>query len=1401
MLSKMAVRRRFRIVAAATVVVMSYVAGAGPARADLPEDPSVWVTQPTGVGTERAAAQVKAAATGQRVEVVGERSERGEVYANPDGSFTDETSMMPARVRRDNGWVPVDTALATRPDGTVGPKAVPLALAFSGGGTAPLVRIGKQSAGGQPTELALTWPGTLPAPQLSGDTALYPDVLPGVDLRMRATAQGFSQLLVVKTREAATNPKLATLDLGMSTTGLTVTADGAGNLRARDSAGELVFGAPTPLMWDSTPPADAATGGMPGPDRPGARQAATAVTVGGDQLRLRPDKNLLADPGTTYPVYIDPDFTEGAAGWTLVLEGVTQPKWNGANDTTPILGKSGFSTWDGPAVKYRTYFQFNTGQVLGTALKSAQFRVMEVWAPSCNPTVVQAYGTAPIHQGTNWDNQSSKQWAVFLGDKSAAYGYPGCSARFLEWDAGGAVAESMRRNLTTTTIMLQARDEWDIYAWKKWLVNADSPKLTVTYNRFPDVPYELSAEHKACAQVPNQQYLNPLNPSDQPAGPTLRARVKDPDGGLVRASFQWSLADGTRAGGAVANQAASTSVFGAQIPTNTFQDGETFRYRVAGLDATDSSSWTGYCYATIDRTRPPAPLSVKSATYPENDVGGAAGYTAGFTFVAPALSDVAGFLYGFEDTPTRFVPAGRGTATASALVTPPENGPHTLFVYSVDRANNVSATRYEYHFAVGRGTAPVAHWRLDGLTETQVLDARPQRHDGTVTIGPAYWRQGRHGDALFLDGSTNGYVNTTGGRTVRTDVGFSVSAWARLTEAGTANQVLVSQDGGQPSAFTLQYAGDVKKWAFTMAQSDTTGVASDRVLADAVAQTGVWTHLVATYEPSSGDMRLFVNGVPQAGVGKHTNRWTHATGTVQLGRGKYNGGYTGHYRGGIDDVQVYQRVVTGQEVRELVSAPLEELFLPLDEGAGTVAADVSGNLRGAQLGTGASWTPGADVIGTGTAVRLDGTAAGVVTGAKPAARTDQSFMVAAQVRLDAAAATGTGTITAVSQDGPLSSGFTLGYDRATKGWTFAVSKADAASPGRVGVDSSVSGVRASTGVWTHLLGFYDAATGEVKLFVDAEPAATANGRTTANVDGRLVLGRDKRNGQAAGFLAGAVDDVHVWSGVAEAEGLSVYYAPVSDRRTTYDGQLNRFLTLGQSSMDHATLPTGAARHYHFEGSLGMFATADAENTRMLYVCRVGGDDVFTSPEASCENQEVLGPLGRVYRDPPPDRPVLGLYRCLYVEPGIYSDHFDSVDPQCEGKQTEFLLGYLLPYAHLMRYTSPVYPYDHTASTVRVAADYLAEHPLGQVAKHGGEGRAELWSCLDGTDSFLSTDSACEDETVVRRVGWIWTAHPSDLASRELFRCRASWGDLFESTSPRCEGQTVVRSLGFVAVGL
>ncbi|WP_327187604.1 LamG domain-containing protein [Streptomyces sp. NBC_01334] len=199
--------------------------------------------------TEGQQALAEAEESGRRVEVTGERTDRTTVFANPDGfTFTLEQSAVPIRVAKaGGGWQAPDATLEKRSDGSVGPKAAAVSIAFSAGGDkAPLARIEDQG-----NSLELEWPGKLPAPRLDGPSAVYADVLPGVDLQVTATPESFQPVFVVKTPEAAANEELKKLTFGLKAQGLDVREGAAGNLAAVDGSGRTVFKAPPARMWDS----------------------------------------------------------------------------------------------------------------------------------------------------------------------------------------------------------------------------------------------------------------------------------------------------------------------------------------------------------------------------------------------------------------------------------------------------------------------------------------------------------------------------------------------------------------------------------------------------------------------------------------------------------------------------------------------------------------------------------------------------------------------------------------------------------------------------------------------------------------------------------------------------------------------------------------------------------------------------------------------------------------------------------------------------------------------------------------------------------------------------------------------------------------------------------------------
>ena len=156
----------------------------------------------------------------------------------------------PQRTRRaDGSWADVDLTLRVGADGMIRPAASVADVAFSNGGEKPMVALRR---GGN--SLSLSWPGRLPTPTISGDSATYAEVFPDADLVVRATRTGFTHVLVLKSQHAAANPvaRAITLERGGDAV---ISRLPSGALQA--TVDDSIFARAEPaVMWDSSPPAD-----------------------------------------------------------------------------------------------------------------------------------------------------------------------------------------------------------------------------------------------------------------------------------------------------------------------------------------------------------------------------------------------------------------------------------------------------------------------------------------------------------------------------------------------------------------------------------------------------------------------------------------------------------------------------------------------------------------------------------------------------------------------------------------------------------------------------------------------------------------------------------------------------------------------------------------------------------------------------------------------------------------------------------------------------------------------------------------------------------------------------------------------------------------------------------------
>ncbi|MFD0688738.1 LamG domain-containing protein [Actinomadura fibrosa] len=1409
------------LVGAAALLITTGTAGLADGRAEgaAPPSPSPASAQSAPTSAERAAL-ARARASGKRVEVVAKRTETMEVYAEPGGHFTAAVHPGPVRVRRDGGWVPVDTTLVRRPDGSVAPRAAAVSLAFSGGGQAPLVRLGRDGG-----NAALRWPGRLPEPVIAGATAVYPDVLPGVDLKLTAGPAGFGEVLVVKTRTAARNPRLRKLRFGVDTSGLTLKAGRDGGSDLVGAGGETVFSSPAPAMWDAA-----------------SNDAVGRFEVAKKAISVVPDQKLLTGRTTRFPVSIDPDWWAPMGGWAKVFRGKPGSSfWNGGGDVEPPgrfggqnLGKVGQCWNDGTCngiQAARTYVQFDIRALHGAQIitpggsSGAEFNAHEVYAPACSAPAGRDVAVDLLHVnafdgGLTWGGQQQSFPAPIGGPRAEMHGHdPGgaCGPSNIGWGVGDAVRWANDRSWDLVSFMLRANNEEEQYGWKKF----DGYSLLVHYNWPPNPPSKLSwsagTATRPCSTDPGAPDY-----ASNDAGPiTLRSTATDPDHDDLWTRFEWWDRGGGMLNSTSPGPLHDGSEFTGVIPQGTFEHGRRLSWRTRSADVWANGPWapqTGsqMCQLDIDNEAPGTPSVTDPPETPT--VGAPVAFTA---TAGEGDSDVAEFRYGLSQGGTECrtsasVPADELGGKAAFQVTPMKAEPWDVWVTAVDRAGNVSKDCRHLRFDVRPGRQAVAHWPLDGRwSDTAVPDAAGG-HDGTVALGATRWTRGRIGDALRFDGTAGSHVAPGGGAAVRTDQSFSVSAWVKLDRADGTSRTAVSQVGNRMPAFSLGYFGDLGVFGFQMAARDADDGEMVRITANAPPQAGVWTHLTGVYDVASHQMFLYVNGLYRGGVllrgesVKMTTPW--ASGEIRIGRSKVRGADAENWLGAIDDVRIHDRALSDvaslepgesaprSEVDRLASPPAEEASYALDEGSdGTAgpAGDGSGNYRTVTL-SGATRVPGK--VGAG-AVRFAGGGEGLTAG--PAVRTDSSFTVAALVKTEQLGDT---SGVAVSQDGGLHNGFALGYRYAagSQRWTFDLfGKPD---DDHTSITSAIPGgddVAPVQGQWTALAAVHDAQKREVRLYVNG--ALAARGFYVAPVQGSasgpLVLGRGKRNGEPTGRWLGSVDEVHVYGGVLsepEIAGLSGQTRPRPD--SPFAGTFAQF-----NGNDGAGRYTGSGPippGYHFEGTRGFTAPADAPNTRPIYSCRYNRG-FFLDLTANCANHEVLGPAGRLYTTPPAGVPTAPVYRCVDLASGDhYLSHRDDCESTPDKVRTEGLLGYVRTLTPLIRYRGPDGRHWTSTHGQFLPADHQVEKVLGYVLLgNAGGASSGLRMCEgEGSDEFLSTDPGCEGARDMGAwpSGWLWPEAPDGMETRRLYACRGDDGERFESADRFCEGAAAPgRPLGHV----
>ncbi|MDF1498843.1 MAG: LamG domain-containing protein, partial [Patescibacteria group bacterium] len=191
---------------------------------------------------------------------------------------------------------------------------------------------------------------------------------------------------------------------------------------------------------------------------------------------------------------------------------------------------------------------------------------------------------------------------------------------------------------------------------------------------------------------------------------------------------------------------------------------------------------------------------------------------------------------------------------------------------------------------------------------------------------------GPGGTGMQFDG-VDDYVVVPDHNSLDISTQLSVETWVKIEKKPTGNDqnivhknteyLLRYTNGGAEDVFSF-YLYNGTDWMPVMNSS------THPVL-------NTWYHVVATWDDSTNDTKIYVNGVLENTV-QNTNTINFSTSDLYISSWSATDSYLS---GSIDEVRIYNRTLSADEIRKHYNQKKPILHLKMDEGSGTTAYDES----------------------------------------------------------------------------------------------------------------------------------------------------------------------------------------------------------------------------------------------------------------------------------------------------------------------------------------------------------------------------------------------------------------------------------------------------------------------------
>jgi hypothetical protein len=597
------------------------------------------------------------------------------------------------------------------------------------------------------------------------------------------------------------------------------------------------------------------------------------------------DYSGLDNHGTAFG---DPTFVDGKVGsGALEFDGDDYVRMDGLADDIKDNDCT-FHGWVKTTDNAGDWFSCNTGTGGNVAL----------WAIDSS----QAAMYEGSYQARSTTNVSDGQWHMLTFTRIGSL--------------GTTYVDGVAENTYTANFNFSANDRWSIA--QEWDTDTPSDFLSGTVDDVRFYDRALSA-----AQV--WDLFNGIDPT------FVKAENPEPaDGAIIMdtwANLRWSAGD-TAASHDVyfgdnfddVNEGTAETSHGTQPLTNfiigflgfPFPDGlvpgTTYYWRIDEVEADGTTTHTGDVWSfTVPSKKAHEPDPADGAKYVSTDVE--LSWTAGFggklhtVYFGDNFDDVNNAAGGLTQTNTTYTPAGTLELDKD-------------YYWRVDEFDATSTYKGDVWSFKTRPVISIVDpnlvgwWKFDEGYGTTAIDWSGHGNDGTLQ-GDPQWVDGIINGALEFNG--NDFVTMDGVADDMTGNNMSMGAWIKFSNTSEEG-ILCVNTGGRGNVILMEHDGaQIGMWE-----------SSYEVYSGVNVNDGKWHHVMYTRSGATGF--LYVDGVL---TGTHTADFALSSSDLwSVGQEWDGGGPSEFFNGTVDDVRIYNKVLTEAEVANAMRGDLRLAWDP-----------------------------------------------------------------------------------------------------------------------------------------------------------------------------------------------------------------------------------------------------------------------------------------------------------------------------------------------------------------------------------------------------------------------------------------------------------------------------------------